>query len=145
MVKVRTSQIPEESGKPQFQKGKKMKTTSKKSKEWDDEEDDDFADEAEEEDDEPKRLKKTMITFQDEGVSISAWDLHTIEKDTRFVEKPKAHWEFGITINKGLTPNQYIAKTDLSMWYITEEVRDLKWDKLMELLKLEGLSVIEIQ
>ena len=34
MVKVRTSQIPEESGKPQFQKGKKMKTTSKKSKEW---------------------------------------------------------------------------------------------------------------
>ena len=134
MVKVRTSQIPEESGKPQFQKGKKMKTTSKKSKEWDDEEDD-----------EQKRLKKTMINFQEEGVIISSWDLHTIEKDMRFVEKPKAHWEFGITINKGLTPNQYITKTDLSMWYNTEEVRDNKWDKLMELLKIEGLNVIEIQ
>ena len=134
MVKVRTSQIPEESGKPQFQKGKKMKTTSKKSKEWGDEEDD-----------EQKRLKKTMINFQEEGVIISSWDLHTIEKDMRFVEKPKAHWEFGITINKGLTPNQYITKTDLSMWYNTEEVRDNKWDKLMELLKIEGLNVIEIQ
>lgn len=144
MVKVRTSQIPEESGKPQFQKGKKMKTTSKKSKEWDDEEDDDFGDEAEE-DDEQKRLKKTMINFQEEGVIISSWDLHTIEKDMRFVEKPKAHWEFGITINKGLTPNQYITKTDLSMWYNTEEVRDNKWDKLIELLKIEGLNVIEIQ
>ena len=86
-----------------------------------------------------------MINFQEEGVIISSWDLHTIEKDMRFVEKPKAHWEFGITINKGLTPNQYITKTDLSMWYNTEEVRDNKWDKLMELLKIEGLNVIEIQ
>ena len=31
------------------------------------------------------------------------------------------------------------------MWYNTEEVRDNKWDKLMELLKIEGLNVIEIQ
>jgi hypothetical protein len=136
MVKVKTSQIPEKSGKPQFQKRKKMKTTSKKSKEWD--EDD------EEEDDETQRLKKTMIDFQEEGIIISSWDLHTIEKDMRFVEKPKAHWEFGITLNKGLTPNQFITKTDLSLWYNTEEVRDNKWDKLVEILKIEGLNVIEI-
>jgi len=31
------------------------------------------------------------------------------------------------------------------MWYIKEEVRDRKWDRLMELLKLEGLNVIEVQ
>ena len=121
-----------------------MKTSTKKAKDFDDEEDDDdFGEEPDE--DEPKRLKKTMINFGEEGIVISAYDLNCIEKDMRFVEKPKAHWEFGITINKGLTPNQYITKTDLSMWYNTEEVRDNKWDKLMELLKIEGLNVIEIQ
>ena len=52
--------------------------------------------------------------------------------------------EFGITINKGLNPGQFINKTDLSMWYIKEEVRDQKWNRLMELLKLEGLNVIEV-
>ena len=59
-MKVRVSQIPEESGKPKYQK--KMKTTTKKAKDFDDEEDDDdFGEEPEE--DEPKRLKKTMINF----------------------------------------------------------------------------------
>jgi len=138
MVKVRTSQIPEKSGKVQYQK--KTKTTSKKSSDYDDEEDDSLDDEEEE----PKRLKKLMINFQEEGISISAYDLHTIEEDMRFLEKPKAHWEYGITINKGLTPGNFITKTDLSMWYITEKVRDEKMEKLLEILKTEGLSVIEI-
>lgn len=140
-MKVRVSQIPEESGKPKFEK--KMKTSVKKSKDFDDEEDDNTTDESE--DEEQKRLKKTMISFNEEGIVISAYDLHSIEKDMRFVEKPNAHWEFGITINKGLTPGQFINKIDLSMWYMKEEVRDEKWEKLMELLKIEGLNVIEIQ
>lgn len=140
-MKVRMSQIPEESGKPKFEK--KMKTSVKKSKDFDDEEDDNTTDESE--DEEQKRLKKTMISFNEEGIVISAYDLHSIEKDMRFVEKPNAHWEFGITINKGLTPGQFINKIDLSMWYMKEEVRDEKWEKFMELLKIEGLNVIEIQ
>ncbi len=138
-MKVRVSQIPEKSGKVEYQK--KMKTTTKKARDFEDEEDDVF-DNTEE--DEPKRLKKTMINFGEEGIVISAYDLNCIEKDMRFVEKPTAHWEFGITINKGLNPGQFINKTDLSMWYIKEEVRDRKWDRLMELLKLEGLNVIEV-
>lgn len=139
-MKVRVSQIPEESGKPKFEK--KMKTSVKKSKDFDDEEDDNTTDESE--DEEQKRLKKTMISFNEEGIVISAYDLNCIEKDMRFVDKPTAHWEFGITINKGLNPGQFINKTDLSMWYMKEEVRDRKWDRLMELLKLEGLNVIEV-
>jgi hypothetical protein len=130
-MKVKESQIPEESGKAQYKK--KMKTGSKGDL-FDDKEDKN----------EPKRLKKTMINFQEEGVSISAYDLHTIEKDTMFVEKPKAHWEYGIIINKGLTPGNFITKIDLSMWYISEKVRDEKMKKLLEILKIEGLSVIEI-
>lgn len=95
-------------------------------------------------DDKPKRLKKTMINFEEEGISISAYDLHTIEKDMRFVEKPRAHWEYGITINKGLLPGQHITKTDISMWYIDEEVRDEKMKKILEILESEGLNVINV-
>lgn len=141
MVKVRVSQIPEDSGKPIYPE-KKQKTVSSTPRDYEDEEDEDLDEEPEE--DEPKRLKKTVIHFGEEGIVISAYDLNCIEKDMRFVEKPTAHWEFGITINKGLNPGQFINKTDLSMWYNTEEVRDNKWDKLMELLKIEGLNVIEI-
>lgn len=140
-MKVRQSQIPGESGKPQ----KVMRTTHKATTEnYDDEQPMSEADEPFPVEDERKRLKKTVINFSEEGIVISAYDLHTIEKDMRFVEKPKAHFEFGITINKGLVPGQFITKTDLSIWYMTEEVRDKKWDRLMKLLESEGLSVIQV-
>lgn len=140
MMKVRVSQIPEESGKPNFQ-SRKMKTTVKSAKDYDEEDDETSEDSGGEE---QKRLKKTVIHFSDDGIVISAYDLHTIEKDMRFVEKPTAHWEFGITINKGLEPGQFVRKTDVSLWYSTEEVRDEKWEKLMTILESEGLSVINI-
>lgn len=147
-MKVRLSQIEESNGKPMYTRKHKGKSTKKKPliediDEEDDEEDsdDDFNDN---DDDGKKRLSKTMLHFKDEGITISAWDLHTIETDMRFVEKPKAHWEFGITINKGLNPSQFINKTDLSMWYLSEEVRDEKMNKMLEILKVEGLNVIEI-
>lgn len=114
MVKVRESQMPEES-----------KTVIPA-------------------DDEQKRLKKTVINFSEEGIVISAYDLHTIEKDTRFVEKPKAHWEWGITINKGLEAGQFVKKADIFMWYNSEEVRDKKYDRLMKILESEGLNIIEV-
>lgn len=146
-MKVRLSQIEEGGGKPMYIRKYKGKATKKKPLigdiDEDDEEDsdDDFNDN---DDDGKKRLSKTMLHFKDEGITISAWDLHTIETDMRFVEKPKAHWEFGITINKGLNPSQFINKTDLSMWYLSEEVRDDKMTKMLEILKAEGLNVIDI-
>lgn len=146
-MKVRLSQIEESNGKPMYTRKHKGKATKKKPLigdiDEDDEEDsdDDFNDNDE---DGKKRLSKTMLHFKDEGITISAWDLHTIETDMRFVEKPKAHWEFGITINKGLNPSQFINKTDLSMWYLSEEVRDDKMTKMLEILKAEGLNVIDI-
>ena len=145
-MKVRLSQIEESNGKPMYTRKHKGKATKKPligDIDEDDEEDsdDDFNDN---DDDGKKRLSKTMLHFKDEGITISAWDLHTIETDMRFVEKPKAHWEFGITINKGLNPSQFINKTDLSMWYLSEEVRDDKMTKMLEILKAEGLNVIDI-
>lgn len=95
-------------------------------------------------DDEHKRLEKTVISFREEGIVISAYDLHTIEKDIRFVEKPKAHWEWGIAINKGLESGQFVKKADIYMWYNSEEVRDEKYERLLKLLESEGLNIIEV-
>lgn len=143
-MKVRFSQIEESSGKPTFIRKHEGKASGKKLIGDIDEEEDDETSSDSEGDDEKARLSKTMIMFKEEGVMISSWDLHTMEKDTRFVEKPKAHWEYGIAINKGLNPSQFINKTDIFFWYQKEEVRDEKFEKILEILKIEGLNVIEI-
>lgn len=140
MVKVRFTQIEESSGKPTFIRKHGGKASGKKLIDEIDEEDDNTSSE----DDEKKRLSKSMIIFKEEGLMISSWDLHTMEKDMRFVEKPKAHWEYGIAINKGLNSGQFINKTDIFFWYQKEEVRDKKFEKILEILKVEGLNVIEI-
>lgn len=146
-MKVRLSQIEEGNGKPMYTRKHKGKTTKKKPLIGDideEEDDDDTNDFNDSEDGERKRLSKIVLHFKDEGIVISAWDFHTMETDIRFVEKPKAHWEYGITINKGLNPSQFINKTDLSMWYSTEELRDEKMAYFIEILRGEGLNVIDI-
>lgn len=146
-MKVRFSQIEESGSKPTFIRKHNGKTRGKKLiGDIDEEEDDETSSDSQSEGDdkEKARLSKTMIVFREEGLIISSWDLHTMEKDTRFVEKPKAHWEYGIAINKGLNPSQFINKTDIFFWYQKEEVRDEKFEKILEILKIEGLNVIDI-
>lgn len=96
------------------------------------------------EDEQDKRLKKTVISFREEGLVISAYDLRTIEKDMRFVEKPRAHWEWGIAINKGLESGQFVKKADIYMWYNSEEVRNVKYERMLKILESEGLRIIEV-
>jgi hypothetical protein len=144
MVKVRLSQIKEESSKPvriRRENVSKVKRTTN---------DDDFYDEDyEDEDQKPEedmktRLSKTILHFKSEGITMTAWDLSTIEPEMRFVESPRPHWEYGIVINKGLTPGQFIQKTDLYIWYRNEEMRDRKMKHLLEVLKENGMNIIEI-
>lgn len=142
-MKVKFSQIEENGSKPMFIRKHKGKPNSKKLIDNTDEEED-VSSESEEENETKSRLSKTMINFKEEGIIISSWDLHTLEKDIRFVEKPKAHWEFGIVINKGLNQGQFINKTDIYFWYQNEEFRDKKFNEIIEILKIEGLNVIEI-
>lgn len=144
MVKVRLSQIKEESSKPvriRRENVSKVKRTTN---------DDDFYDEDyEDEDQKPEedmktRLSKTILHFKSEGITMTAWDLSTIEPEMRFVESPRPHWEYGIVINKGLTPGKFIQKTDLYIWYRNEEMRDRKMKHLLEVLKENGMNIIEI-
>lgn len=144
-MKVRLSQIKEENGKPMYTRTHSAKKPKKGLIEDIDEEDEEESEGGEMyEEEEKKSLSKTVIRFKGENIIISAYDLHTIETDMRFVEKPKAHWEFGIVINKGLNPGQFVNKTDLSMWFQREEVRDKRFEEMVKTLTEEGLNVIEV-
>lgn len=144
MVKVRLSQIKEESSKPvriRRENVSKVKRTTN----YDDSYDEYYEDEDQKpEEDMKTRLSKTILHFKSEGITMTAWDLSTIEPEMRFVESPRPHWEYGIVINKGLTPGQFIQKTDLYIWYRNEEMRDRKMKHLLEVLKENGMNIIEI-
>ena len=138
-MKVRESQIPEESSKPKFEK-KRRTFTPIPDEVYSDSEDDDEKPEEEEK----RLLSKVMINFEDEGITMTAWELSSLEKDMRFVEKPKAHWEFGIAINRGLTAGQFINKTDVYLWYNSEEVRDAHYQNILRTLEENGIRVISV-
>lgn len=140
MVKVRLSQIKEESSKPvriRRENVSKVKRTTNYDEDYEDED-------QKPEEDMKTRLSKTILHFKSEGITMTAWDLSTIEPEMRFVESPRPHWEYGIVINKGLTPGQFIQKTDLYIWYRNEEMRDRKMKHLLEVLKENGMNIIEI-
>lgn len=144
MVKVRLSQIKEESSKPVRIRRENVSKV-KKTTNYDDSYDEDYEDEDKKlEEDMKTRLSKTILHFKSEGITMTAWDLSTIEPEMRFVESPRPHWEYGIVINKGLTPGQFIQKTDLYIWYRNEEMRDRKMKHLLEVLKENGMNIIEI-
>lgn len=144
MVKVRLSQIKEESSKPVRIRRENVSNV-KRTTNYDDSYDEDYEYEDQKpEEDMKARLSKTILHFKSEGITMTAWDLSTIEPEMRFVESPRPHWEYGIVINKGLTPGQFIQKTDLYIWYRNEEMRDRKMKHLLEVLKENGMNIIEI-
>jgi hypothetical protein len=119
-MKVRNSQIPENSGKPII-----VNHISK----WLDEVDDENK----------KRQQKTVLNLTDFNKVIQLTLLKTISKDTRFVENPKARWQHGIIINKDLNAN---SKQNIEAWYNTVEQRDERWEQLIKTLEEIGYNVI---
>lgn len=155
MVKVRNSQIPEEDGKSIRKKTKRFtKSKSKKSFfDEDDEMEDDEEDsdgnffgkkKSNDDDSEEKQVIKTVIHFENFGLVISIWDLATITKDMRFVEKPKAHWQYGITINKDMEVSMRYPVVDKSLWFEDEYTRDKCYDNIMKKLDELGFKVISL-
>lgn len=138
-MKVIQSQIPEENGKPKYQK--KMKSKSYDPEDSEDEEDDDD-EEGEEPEEEKERYIRLMITIKDAGVTMPLYSLDSIEKDERFVDRPKAHFEFGIVINRGMLPSVRCPRVDVEIWYNTVEKRDERLAEIIENLEKEGVKVI---
>jgi len=135
-MNVKNSNIPEEGGKPLFESKNWKEVKGDKVKTFLDEED-------EEEDEEGDRYKKSMLALET-GVVINIFDIQSIDIDIRFVEKPSAHWEYGITINKGVLPSSFVKRVDISVWYSTPELRDMKYESLLSKLEESGFNIIKM-
>lgn len=91
------------------------------------------------------RLRRTMLYFKEIGLLMSAYELHTVEKTREWNDNPYyPGFRHGIAINKDIQPGQFVNKVDIDIWYEKEKVRDEKWEKLMEVLKTEGIQMIEV-
>lgn len=150
MVKVRTSQIPEESGKPNFIKNKVQKSKMIKDDDWldDDKLNDDNSRYNDNDTEKEERYIKSMISFPQEGINISLFGIETIEKDFRIKESNYGSElvivQYGIVINKGMESSMRYPRVNIDVWFDSEEVRDQRYDNMMTKLKQAGFKFIEV-
>lgn len=148
MVKVRTSQIPEESGKPTIIKKKVQHNQTSKNDDWldDDEPNEDSYnnDDIEKE----ERYIKSMISFPQEGINISLFGIETIEKDFRIKESnyggENVTVQYGIVINKDMEPSMRYPRVNVDVWFDSEEVRDQRYENMLTKLKQAGFKFIDV-
>ena len=142
MVKVRTSQIPEDSP---------IRKVTLKKQFHDDERDelDDLLNSFESNEDEKKTYYKTFITFPELGYSINPSYIQTIEKNFRLKEsstnfEAEPVFEYGIVINRGITTGLNSPKGDIEFWFRNEYVRDKRYNDMMKKFDEIGVKVITI-
>ena len=137
MVKVRVPSIDEESPvdklKARLHGGVKRKS----------ENDSETRNEASEEDKDERPLK-TMLRLDDFDTTISLFGIECIEKKMRFVEKPTAHFQYGIVINGGMEPSMRYPKTNIEAWYERIETRDERYEYLLEVLTEYRIKVLQL-
>lgn len=140
MVKVRTSQIPEESGQPIVVKDVKNNNGVSENAETNSRNYNDT-------DNVPNQYIKSMISFP-EGMNISLYSIETIEKDFRVKESnygsEKVIIEYGIVINKDMEPSMRYPRVDVEIWFESEEVRDQRYDNMLTELKQAGFKFIDV-
>ena len=142
MVKVRMSEIPEDS--PIIKQSRKSKSQTKERDAFDD-----LLDDFEPDDEEKKVYYKTLIHFPEIGYSVNPSYIQSIEKTFRLresiynEEKPVVS-EYGILINCGVNASMNSPKSDIELWYKNEEYRNQRYDKLMTKLDEIGIKIVTI-
>lgn len=138
MVKVRTSQIPEDGETTKRPTKKEVK--AKQSSYFPDRYEDDDEEEGEEE---PKKvICRVMIEFAD--TLLDVWQIGSISKVMEFKEST-SEFEYGIVINAGITPSQRYPITDLKCLYAKEKTRDERYRKLRDTLEQAGVLLLKIE
>jgi len=136
MVKVRVSQIPEESGN--------AKRVPKNSEEQ--EERIDHIPSGIGEDEEEHKAIRLMFHIPEVGFSISLFGIETIDKSFRVYESTNGTGEvkpqWGIIINKDMEPTLRYPRTNVDFWFDTEEVRDKRYDEIIEGLIQAGYKFL---
>lgn len=99
---------------------------------------------SEKEEDE-KKVYRMMLQLPDFGTVISLFGIESIEKAQRFVDtENNPRFQYGIIINKGMTPSERYPKVDLETWFEKEWVRDERYEKLLANLKEAGYNIVDI-
>mgnify|MGYP004656022561 CR=1 FL=1 len=145
MVKVRQSQIPEESGKVV----KVKNTTQRKETVSDDDEplNDEFFDVDDRKDDEDLDIVRTMLHIPELGFSISLFGIETIDKSFRVYESINGTGDikpqYGIILNKDMEKSMRYPRTNIEFWFDDEKVRDKRYNKIISRLKDAGYRFME--
>lgn len=144
MVKVRQSQIHEESGKAV----KVKNTTQRKKNVSDDEPLNDVLFEVDnKKDDEDLDIVRTMLHIPELGFSISLFGIETIDKSFRVYESINGTGDvkpqYGIILNKDMEKSMRYPRTNVEFWFDNEKVRDKRYDKIISRLKDVGYRFIE--
>lgn len=145
MVKVRQSQIPEESGKAI----KVKNTTQRKETVSDDDEplNGEFFDVDDRKDDEDLDIVRTMLHIPELGFSISLFGIETIDKSFRVYESINGTGDvkpqYGIILNKDMEKSMRYPRTNIEFWFDDEKVRDKRYSKIISRLKDAGYRFME--
>lgn len=145
MVKVRQSQIPEESGKVV----KVKNTTQRKETVSDDDEplNDEFFDVDDRKDDKDLDIVRTMLHIPELGFSISLFGIETIDKSFRVYESINGTGDikpqYGIILNKDMEKSMRYPRTNIEFWFDDEKVRDKRYNKIISRLKDAGYRFME--
>lgn len=144
MVKVRQSQIPEESGK-----AIKVKNSTQRKEIVSDDEpmNNELIDIDDRKDDEDLDIVRTMLHIPELGFSISLFGIETIDKSFRVYESINGTGDvkpqYGIILNKDMEKSMRYPRTNIEFWFDDEKVRDKRYNNIMSRLKDAGYKFIE--
>lgn len=146
MVKVRQSQIPEESGKAV----KVSNTTHRKETVSDYESlNDEFFDvDCRRTAEKDLDIVRTMFHIPELGFSISLFGIETIDKSFRVYESINGTGDvkpqYGIILNKDMEKSMRYPRTNIEFWFDDEKVRDKRYNKIISRLKDAGYRFMEV-
>lgn len=147
MVKVRQSQIPEESGKAVKVKANVQRNETST---YDESMNAEFFDDDELRNgtgDDGETIVRTMLHIPEIGFSISLFGIETIDKSFRVYESMNGTGEvkpqYGIILNKDMDKSMRYPRTNIEFWFDSEEVRDKRYNKIVKRLKDAGYKFVD--
>lgn len=134
MVKVRTSQIPEKNGAPIYQSSENSQKEDKRT--WID-----FSQDGEE-----NHFNK-MIVIDNEFI-MPVKEIVSVEKTQRIKQSDynadDIVVQYGLIINKDIKQDTYHPKVNIEFWYNTEDLRDQRFNSMIDVLKDANFKFINI-
>ena len=134
MVKVRTSQIPEEDGAPIHQSSENSQKEDKRTWIY-------FSQDGEE-----NHFNK-MIVIDNEFI-MPVKEIVSVEKTQRIKQSDynadDIVVQYGLIINKDIKQDTYHPKVNIEFWYSTEDLRDQRFNSMIDVLKDANFKFINI-